>query len=332
MRILVSGASGYVGGRLVPALLDAGHDVVATFRDTSSSDRFWWAGHPRLDVTTMDVLEAATVRRALDQCDAAYYLIHGMDGDDFVERDRLSAKIFGQAAADASLERIVYLSGLVPQVPEDQLSPHISSRLEVERVLGDYGVPTISLRAAILIGSGSTSFEIVRQISERLPIQTIPTWMRSDVQPIAVTDAVAALVGALDAPAVTRAYDIGGPEQMAYSALLDIFADVAGLQRPQISVPLLPSKLVGLMAGNLTDVPGPVVEALVESLRHDMVCHEDDFRTDLLPPGHEMVTVKDAIRRGLARQVPGTPEDELDPMGPLPTDPDWAGGWTSLAP
>jgi len=288
----------------------------------------WWAD--RVTSVAMDVLELDQVEAAVAGVDTVYYLIHGLAGADFADRDRRSAANLGKAAAAAGVERIVYLSGLVPDVPEGRLSEHIASRLEVERVLGEGGVPVVAARAAIVIGSGSTSFEIVRQISERLPVQTVPTWMDSEVQPIAVVDAVEALVGCLSVPAESRVYDVGGPERMRYAELLQVFAEVAGIVRPQVPVPLVPSVLVGQLAGRMTGVPSATVAALVESLHHDMVCRDDSFVAELLPEGHACLGVRAAVERALTRPLAGTRVPDRDPMAALPTDPAWAGGGVYL--
>ena len=308
----------------MPRLLEDGHEVVASFSRGVPPQGAWWA--ERVTSVGMDVLDPLQVEEAVEGVDAIYYLIHGLGGSDFAEKDRRGAAILGKAAAAAEVERIVYLSGLVPDVPEEQLSEHIASRLEVERVLASSGVPVISARAAIVIGSGSTSFEIVRQLSERLPVQTLPTWMDSEVQPIAAVDVVEALVGCLALPAETRTFDVGGPERMRYAELLQVFAEVAGIVRPQVPVPLLPSALVGQLAGRLTGVPTATVASLVESLHHGMVCRDDSFAAVLLPDGHQRLGVRAAIRRALTRPRAGTRLEERDPMGALPTDPPWAGG------
>ena len=195
--VLVTGATGYVGSRLIPRLLRDGHTVRAAVTNLDKARGRWWAD--QVDLVQMDVLDADTVDTAVEGVDAVYYLIHGMSGADFALRDRQSAETIAYACAMAGVGDLVYLSGLVPDVPEDELSEHIASRLEVERILtgASYGIRTITLRAAIVTGSGSTSFEIVRQISERMPVQAVPAWMDSRVQPIAVVDVVEALVGAL---------------------------------------------------------------------------------------------------------------------------------------
>lgn len=278
----------------------------------------------------MDVLDPAQVEAAVEGVDAVYYLIHGLGAADFAETDRQGAAILGKAAAAAGVERIVYLSGLVPDVPEELLSEHIASRLEVERVLAESGVPVVTARAAIVIGSGSTSFEIVRQLSERLPVQTVPTWLDSDVQPIAVVDVVEALAGCLALPAEPRTFDVGGPERLRYAELLQLFAEVAGIVRPQVPLPSVPSALVGQLAGRLTGVPAVTVASLVESLHHDMVCRDDAFAAELLPDDYERLGVRQSIERALTRPRAGTRVADRDPMGPLPTDPSWAGGGVYL--
>lgn len=326
MKILVTGATGYVGGRLVPLLLQAGHDVRTTVTPGHPKTPWW---QDRVETVEMDILEAEDVRAAVEGVDAVYYLIHGMGGEDFVETDRKAAGLMADAVRHHQVPRVVYLSGIVPQVLRTALSDHITSRLEVEEILSDCGATTITLRAAILLGSGSTSFEIVRQASERLPVETIPTWMDSEVQPVAVVDALEALKGALTVDRATRHYDIGGPDRMSYSDLLRLYAQVAGLKRPQVSVPLVPSDLVGTLLATLVDVPRPVVEALVESLRHDMVCAEEDFVTDLLPEGYRLLSTREAIQRSLAPRTVA-PQD-ADPMGPMPDDPDWAQGGTDAS-
>lgn len=326
MRVLVTGATGYVGGRLVPRLLDAGHEVRTTTSNLAKPSP-WWAD--RVETVVMDITDEGQVDSAVDVVDAVYYLVHGMGGGgDFAEKDRHAAHNVARAVQSHSVSRVVYLSGILPPVQVGQLSEHLESRHEVEQILGSTHATTVTLRAAVVMGSGSTSFEIIRQVSERLPIHTVPSWMNSEVQPIAVVDAVEALVGALTVQTCTRSYDIGGPDRMYYAELLDRYAGVAGLTRPQVPVPLVPADLVGLLVGALTDVPTPTVQALVESLHHDMVCREEDFRRDLLPTGYHLVGVDEAIRRSLADPRTHVQHDpsSADPMGPMPDDPSWAAG------
>jgi uncharacterized protein YbjT (DUF2867 family) len=321
LKILVTGATGYVGSRLVPLLLEQGHEVRTTI---SSPDREqpWWAD--RVETLVMDALEADQVATACAGVDAVYYLIHGMGGDDFARTDREAAQHLVAAVRTHGVGRVVYLSGIVPDVAEEELSEHIRSRREVEEILSGLPVSVLVLRAAVVLGSGSTSYEIIRQVSERLPVQTVPSWMDSLVQPIAVVDALAALVGALDYDGPSRHLDIGGPDRLRYGALLELYAEHSGLTRPQVEVPLLPTGLVGTLVGSLTDVPKPTVEALVESLQHDMVAADDDFVDLLLPAGHSLVGMEESLRRAGAERS-ASPE-EADPMGPMPHDPAWASG------
>jgi len=324
--VLVTGATGYIGSRLIPRLLSEGHTVRAAVTNLEKARDRWWA--EQVELVQMDVLDAETVDAAVHGMDAVYYLIHAMSGADFALRDRKSAETMAYSCATAGVTTIVYLSGLVPDVPEGELSEHIASRLEVERILSgaSSGIRTITLRAAIVTGSGSTSFEVVRQISERLPVQAVPAWMDSRVQPIAVVDVVEALSGALRLESESRSYDVGGPERMPYTRLLDVYAAVAGLTRPQVVVPGLPSDLVGALAGAITDVPGATVEALVESLRHDMICQDVDWTYDLLPIEHELLDVETSFARALAKPDEGVLPEERDPLGSMPGDPVWAGG------
>ena len=321
MKILVTGATGYVGGRLVPVLLERGHEVRTT---TSSPDREqpWWGD--RVETVVMDALDSGQVASACEGVDAVYYLIHGMGGTDFVEADRRAATNLANGARAHGVERIVYLSGIVPDVADEELSEHITSRREVERILSEVPGTVVILRAAVLLGSGSTSFEIIRQVSERMPVHTMPTWMDSMVQPIAVVDVLEALAGALDYAGPSRHFDVGGPDRLRYGALIESYTSHAGLSRPQVDVPLLPTALVGTLVGSLTDVPRPTVEALVESLHHDMVIENNDFHEVLLPEGYWLMELDEAFRRALASS--STDPGDADPMGPLPQDPVWASG------
>ncbi|WOX16872.1 SDR family oxidoreductase [Streptomyces sp. N50] len=335
LRCLVTGATGYVGGRLVPELLAEGHRVRCLARAPGKLRDHPWAGD--VEVVGGDVTDAASVAAALRDVDVAYYLVHALGtGDRFEQTDREAARIFGEQARAAGVRRVVYLGGLTPaNVPEGDLSPHLRSRSEVARILLDSGVPTTVLRAAVVIGSGSASFEMLRYLTERLPVMVTPSWVRTRIQPVAVRDVLRALVGSARMPAdVSRAFDIGGPDVLTYREMMTRYAAVAGLPRRLIlSVPVLTPGLSSHWVGLVTPVPASIARPLTESLRHEVVCHEHDiarYVPDL--PGHPL-GFDEAVRLALQRvrdakvttrwssaSVPGAPSD------PLPTDPDWAGG------
>ncbi|MFI8189215.1 SDR family oxidoreductase [Streptomyces sp. NPDC085946] len=334
-RCLVTGATGYIGGRLVPELLAAGHRVRCLARSPERLRDHPWAGEA--EVVRGDVTDAPSVAAAMDGVDVAYYLVHALGtGRDFEETDRRAARIFARAAREAGVRRIVYLGGLTPAgVPERELSPHLRSRAEVGRILLDSGVPTTVLRAAIVIGSGSASFEMLRYLTERLPVMVTPSWVRTRIQPVAVRDVLRALVGSARMPDdVNRAFDIGGPDVLTYREMMAGYAAVAGLPRRFIvPVPVLTPGLSSHWVGLVTPVPASIARPLTESLRHEVVCHEHDIARYVPdPPGHP-IGFHEAVRQALRRvrdaevvtrwssaSVPGAPSD------PLPTDPDWAGG------
>ncbi|WP_078868838.1 SDR family oxidoreductase [Streptomyces sp. NRRL B-1347] len=332
---LVTGASGYIGGRLVPELLDAGHRVRCLARTPQKLRDHPWAD--RVEVVRGDVTDPASVAKAMSGVDVAYYLVHSLGtGRGFEETDRRGARVFGEQARRAGVGRIVYLGGLTPAaVPERELSPHLRSRAEVGRVLLDSGVPTAVLRAAVIIGSGSASFEMLRYLSERLPVMVTPRWVRTRIQPIAVRDVLRLLVGCADLPAdVSRAFDIGGPEVLTYLDMMRRYTAVAGLPRRLIlPVPLLTPGLSSHWVGLVTPVPARIARPLTESLRHEVVCAENDIaRYVPTPDGHpfgfdravalalQRVREAEVTTRWSSAALPGAPSD------PLPTDPDWAGG------
>lgn len=318
------GATGYVGSRLVPRLAEEVDRVRALVRDPDRAERFGWGDS--VEVVAGDVLDQESVDAALEGVDTVVYLVHGMGGDDFAETDRRAAHQVGTAAAAVGVRRVVYLSGLVPDVTESELSEHLASRLEVERILQDH-VPTVSLRAAVVLGSGSTSFEVIRQLAERLPLHTVPDWMDSQVQPVAVTDVVDAIVAAVHGAGDERAYDLGGPDRMSYPDLLRTYCAVAGLERAQLPLPAVPTGLVAELAARFSDLPTSTVRSLVESLRHDMVCRDDDAVRDLLD-GREPLGLEPAVHRALDEPDDAVPDSERDLLGPMSFDPDWASGGT----
>jgi uncharacterized protein YbjT (DUF2867 family) len=335
LTCLVTGATGYIGGRLVPELLAEGHRVRCLARSPGKLRDHPWAG--RVEVVRGDVTDAGSITVALRGVDVAYYLVHALGtGEDFEETDRRAARLFGEAALGAGVRRVVYLGGLTPSgVREEELSPHLRSRAEVGRILLDSGVPTTVLRAAVVIGSGSASFEMLRYLTERLPVMITPSWVRTRIQPVAVRDVLRHLVGSARMPAdVNRAFDIGGPDVLTYREMMLRYAAVAGLPRRLIvPLPVLTPGLSSHWVGLVTPVPAGIARPLTESLRHEVVCRERDIARYVPdPPGHP-IGFDEAVRLALQRvrearvatrwssaSVPGAPSD------PLPTDPDWAGG------
>ncbi|MEV7210274.1 MULTISPECIES: SDR family oxidoreductase [unclassified Streptomyces] len=335
LRCLVTGATGYVGGRLVPELLDAGHRVRCLARSPHKLRDHPWAG--RAEVVRGDVTDADSVAAAMEGVDVAYYLVHALGtGDDFEATDRRAARTFAERAEAAGVRRIVYLGGLTPAgVPEGELSPHLRSRAEVGRILLASGVPTTVLRAAVVIGSGSASFEMLRYLTERLPVMVTPSWVHTRIQPVAVRDVLRALVGSATMPEeVSRSFDIGGPDILTYREMMERYARVAELPRRLIlPVPMLTPGLSSHWVGLVTPVPAAIARPLTESLRHEVVCGENDIVRYVPPPPGYPLGFDDALRLALRRvrearvttrwssaSVPGAPSD------PLPTDPDWAGG------
>ena len=267
----------------------------------------------------LDVADDTSVRVAVAGVDVVVYLVHAMDSDDFVAKDREAAQRTARACAAAGVDRIVYLSGLVPP---GELSDHLRSRHEVEQVFLDSEVPTTVLRAAMVIGAGSTSYELLRRLSERVPLVTpVPAWMRRRLQPVAIEDVVHLVVRVIADPPRNRAYDVGGEEVLTYPDLLGRYAEVAGLRRLRFPVPFAPRWLVGRACALISGMDRTTVESLVDSLCHDMVCREDDVRTDVLEPGFRYTGVTEALRRSLTDEsVPGTSRAG-DVQAPAATDP-----------
>jgi uncharacterized protein YbjT (DUF2867 family) len=333
LHCLVTGASGYIGGRLVPELLGAGHAVRCMARDPGKlSDRPW---SDEVEIATADAIDESAVRRALAGVDVAYYLIHSLGtGASFEQRDRDAAGSFAAAARAAGVQRIVYLGGIISG-QAGQLSPHLHSRAEVGDILLASGVPTAALQAAVVIGSGSVSFEMLRYLTERLPAMVTPKWVDTLIQPIAVRDVLHYLAGSATLPAgVSRRFDIGGPDVLTYADMMRRYAKVAGLT-PRIiaQVPLLTPRLSSLWVGLVTPVPASLAMPLVESLRNEVICSEHDIAAHIPDPPGGLLPLDQAIALALrhtregavstrwsSAATPGAPSD------PLPTDPSWAGG------
>jgi len=330
-RALVLGATGYIGGRLVPRLLGAGYVVRVLVRDPARAAAFPWGD--RVEVVHGDAADAAVVGAAVRDVDVLYYLVHSMaGGKDFREADASAAQTVADAAAAASVGRIVYLGGLHPDAAP--LSPHLRSRVEVGRTLLDSGVPTLVLQAGVVIGSGSASFEMVRHLTEVLPYMPAPKWVRNRIQPIAVRDVLHYLLGAARVPAdVNRAVDIGGPDVLRYGQMMNGYAVEAGLpQRPIAALPVLTPRLASHWVALVTPIPRALARPLVESLQNECVMKDHDVDGLIPPPEDGLLPYRTAVRLALRRveadaietswqdaQVLGAPSD------PLPNDPGWAG-------
>jgi uncharacterized protein YbjT (DUF2867 family) len=330
--VAVTGVTGYVGGRLVPELLAAGYRVRAVARRPERLRGRPW--YDAVEVAQADASDPEQIAAALDGVAVAYYLIHSLGtGRRFEQRDRATALTFGRAAREAGVGRVVYLGGLSPDV--EDLSPHLASRKEVGEILLASGVPTTVLRAAIILGSGSASFEMMRYLTERLPAMTVPRWLDNRIQPIAVRDVLRYLVGSASMPPeVSREFDIGGPDVLTYRAMMQGYAQAAGLPRRLIvKVPVLTPRLSSHWVGVVTPVPSGIARPLVESLIHEVVCEEHDIAQHVPDPPGGLIGFDRAVRLALARvreadvttrwssaSVPGVPSE------PLPSDPDWAGG------
>lgn len=272
MRVLVTGASGFVGRHLVPALLAADYEAVCLSRDPDRARRGLPAG---AEVVRGDVLDGDSLGTAMSGCDAAYYLVHSMDGEgfDFEERDRSAARTFAAAAASAGVRRIIYLGGLGDDA--GRLSAHLRSRHEVGEILRAGPVPVSELRAAIIVGAGSASYTMLKQLVERLPFMITPAWTATRVQPIAIDDVTHYLVAALDdGDERDREYDIGGPETMTYKEMLARFARARGIRRFMFSVPVLTPRLSSYWVDLVTDVPAAVARPLIEGLTTDMIVRD----------------------------------------------------------
>ncbi|WP_083664086.1 NAD(P)H-binding protein [Ornithinimicrobium sp. CNJ-824] len=306
---LVTGATGYIGGLLVPRLLDAGYRVRVLTRSAGRLTEDW---ADRVEVVEGDAQDADDVRRAMEGVAVAYYLLHSMDGEgDFRERDRRMARTFASAALAAGVSRLVYLSGLHP---DGELSSHLASRVEVGDILLDSGVPTAVLQAAVVIGEGSVSFQMLRYLTGRLPAMVAPKWLHNRIQPIAIDDVLHYLVGAASLPAdVDRTFDIGGPDVLTYEEMMQAFAEVTGMRRRFIvTLPVLTPWLAGHWVGLVTPVASGVAKPLVGSLVHEVVCKEDDIVELVGEPEGGRTPYREAVRLAMADASP----DPVREIGP----------------
>ncbi|WP_421119702.1 SDR family oxidoreductase [Aquihabitans daechungensis] len=329
MKILIMGATGYIGGRLTPRLADDGHEVRCLTRRPEQLAGVDWADS--VEILRGDALEPESLEAPMQGVDVLYYLVHSIGtGSTFEASDRTAAQNTAAAAAAAGVGRIVYLGGLVPS--GEEASPHLASRAEVGQIFLDGEVPAVVLQAGVIIGSGSASFEMLRYLTERLPVMVTPRWVTSLVQPIAVRDVLSYLVGVLDLDEATnRRFDIGGPDVLSYRDMMRRYATVAGLpRRIIIPVPVLTPWLSSHWINVVTPVPKAIAQPLVESLRNNVVAQEHDIE-DLIPLelcpfdravhlALERIRLADVVTRWSGASWPGAPSN------PMPTDPEWSGG------
>lgn len=324
MKLAVAGATGYIGSRLVPRLLEDGHEVACLVRTPAKLDDRPW--RHRVEVRRADVLSREAVVSALVGCDVAYYLIHSMgEQGDFADADRQAARNFALAAAENGLERIVYLGGLGQG---GELSKHLESRQEVGRMLTQGPTPVTELRAGVVIGSGSVSFEMLRYLTEVLPVMVTPRWVDTLTQPIAIRDVLAYLAAVLDDEEGDHVYEVGGPDVLSYRAMMQTYARVAGLRRRLVlPVPVLTPRLSSLWVGLVTPLPPGVARPLVDSLRNEVVVNDPAAQQFGIEPMGLAPAISEALEHGERLDVPSRWSDaSTSPARPFPSDPDWAGG------
>jgi uncharacterized protein YbjT (DUF2867 family) len=327
VRILVTGATGYVGSRLVTSLLDEGYDVVAATRNPDRLADFGWDGH--VSGVTLDAHDETSAKTAFANAgpiDVVYYLVHGIGQPDFREADNRAAANVAKAARDAGVRRIVYLGGFVPD--DDDLSEHLTSRAEVAHALSvDGGPDVVWLGAAMIIGSGSTSFEMLRYVGDRFLLIPLPAWSANPIDPISISDVLYYLVAAADPAKVPAgAYDIYGPETTSYSDLLRSYARLSGKWRAELPLPGMHTGVVSRMTAAVLPVPGGLASDLVQSLDHPMMASDARLRDFVPDPPAGLVGIDEAITRSLSSDRPRPVNDLADPHHLADTDPSWAGG------
>ncbi|WP_299165411.1 SDR family oxidoreductase [uncultured Arthrobacter sp.] len=329
--VLVTGATGYIGGRLVSRLVEDGRRVRVVVRSPQKLRDVPWA--PQVEVVEGDLKDAETMRRACEGVSTLYYLVHSMgSGRGFEEREAHIASTVATAAAQASVRRIVYLGGLHPEGVK--LSTHMRSRVAVGEALLASGVPTIAFQAGVVIGSGSASFEMIRHLADVLPVMPAPKWVLNRIEPIAVRDVISYLLGALDLPeGLNRTFDIGSGDVLTYADMMKRYAEAAGLpQRTVLALPVLTPRLAGHWVNLVTPIPRAMAMPLIESLQHDAVTAEADINDYLPQPEGGFTDYRTAVGLALNKMSAGEVEtswagaSQRDAVAdPLPSDPQWAG-------
>jgi uncharacterized protein YbjT (DUF2867 family) len=289
LTVLVTGATGFIGRRLVPALVERGHTVRAM---TRRPEKYDGPGEP----VAGDVFDRASLTDPLSGVDVAVYLVHSLDDRNFEEKDADAARTFAKAAVACGVRQIVYLGGLGSD--DDDLSPHLRSRREVEELLGETGVPVTVLRAAIVVGAGGISWELTRQLVKNLPAMVVPRWVNTRTQPIAVDDVIRYLAGVVGLEkAFGRTFEIGGPEQLTYLEMLQVASEVsAGHRIPIVKVPVLTPKLSSYWLALVSDVDATTGRNLIDSMGTEVVVTDESIKE--LVPG-EPVPYAEAVRRAL---------------------------------
>jgi len=323
--VLITGATGYIGGRLVPRLVEAGYRVRCLARSPRKLESRPWHDDPNVEIVQGDVSDQQSAANALHGCTYAYYLVHSMMavGDGYADRDKRLAQTFADAAEQAGIQRIIYLGGLGEM--GRNLSEHLASRREVEWTLRLGPVPVTAFRAAVIIGSGSVSFEILRYLVERLPVMVTPRWVQTECQPVAVRDVLHWLITCLSTPETAgMTIEIGGPDVLTYQELMQIMAEELGLPRRLIiPVPVLTPTLSSLWIGLVTPVTPRIARPLAEGLRNRVVVTND--RAQRLMP-RDALTARTAIRYALGKVSTLDIETRWSAAGVIGGDPDWAGG------
>lgn len=328
--VAVTGATGYVGGRLVPLLLDGGHEVRVLTRDAGKLRDVPWGAE--VQVVEGSLEDPAVARELARGADVLLYLVHSMGGSgDFEATERLCALNLAVAAREAGAGRIVYLSGLHP---DGKLSRHLASRTEVGRILASSGSDTLVLQAGLLIGSGSASFEMIRHLTDVLPVMPAPRWVRNRIQPIAIRDALHYLCSAVELPAgAGGTYDIGGPDVLTYAEMMRGYARMAGIRQPVVlALPVLTPWLAAQWVNLVTPIPRRLAVPLVESLQHDCVMRSHAIDELIPPPEGGLTGYLRSVELALIKMESGAVETSwataralASPAEPLPSDPQWAG-------